>query len=907
MKAFLERRKSFEASISTPKRVETTRPLAALLPVVLILACALPGMANTYTVVDLGTLGGTFSVGQAINNSGQVAGYSSLGDGSEHAFLYGGGSMTDLGTLGGTYSLSNGINNNGQVTGYAATGDAAEHAFLYNGGSMIDLGTLGGSNSGGYGVNDSGQVTGYSFVSDFVYHAFLDSGGSMIDLGTLGGTLSVGRAINNSAQVTGYSNMSGDAAQHAFLYSGGSLTDLGTLGGAGSVSYGINNSGQVTGYSDIPGDAAQHAFLYSDGSMTDLGTLGGTQSIGYAINDGGQVAGASYISAFDYHAFLYSGGSMTDINPAGWSLTEAFGINDSGQITGDGTNPDGQDHGFLLTPVAAPEPVTPFLLVPGLLGLTVLVSKKTCKSCGWWFSLSISLGAFYMLLGPAPAAANGLTPIVVQNFSGLGLEDTLQTDGGQGFPPDQGSAVGPNNYMEIVNVSYAIYHKDGTRVAINTLSSLFANAGVPGLDSLSDPRLIYDQGSGHWFAAAITTDSSANKFVIAVSQSSDPTGAWKATSFVANTTPNNFADFPQIGVDKNAFYITSNNFLNFDPNNPDNNLPMTGAGLTTIPKADLINPAGPNINNRTHTDSVPGGGIPFALAPVSDFNGRNHGVIISADCPVPACANATSAVDILHRYNVLNPGSNPSTLTPDNPINVATYYQNQAAHQPDGTLDLDAGDVRIGSNNVYQVGNVIWVADSILTTATTGDSVYDAVRWYEINEATNTILQWGNISLPNHDLIYPSIAANAAGDVIIGFTGTGDSSTGDYPGAWYVSGTTNGGVTTFGAPVELVNGFGPYQLDFCGPPNPCNRWGDFSAISVDPTNPNAFWIAEEVASENPGDILPADFIPVYWGTQITELAFQSLTPAPEPAGLTLIGIGLVGLAVYGKRSSWRRP
>src|SRR5438445_13581786 len=117
----------------------------------------------------------------------------------------------------------------------------------------------------------------------------------------------------------------------------------------------------------------------------------------------------------------------------------------------------------------------------------------------------------------------------------------------------------------------------------------------------------------------------------------------------------------------------------------------------------------------------------------------------------------------------------------------------------------NGGDLRIGSNNVYQVGNVIWAAQSILTTAATGSAADDAIRWYEIDESTNTLLQSGTISDPHHDYIYPSIAANAAGDVVIGFTATGDSTTSDYPGSWYVTGTTTGGVTTFSAPVVLRN------------------------------------------------------------------------------------------------------
>src|SRR5207302_8546748 len=84
----------------------------------------------------------------------------------------------DLGTLGGTQSVGYGINDSGQVVGYAnTTGNAVAHAFLYSGGAMHDLNSLIPADSGwelqqASGINDAGQIAGSGYLNGR-YHAFL--------------------------------------------------------------------------------------------------------------------------------------------------------------------------------------------------------------------------------------------------------------------------------------------------------------------------------------------------------------------------------------------------------------------------------------------------------------------------------------------------------------------------------------------------------------------------------------------------------------------------------------------------------------------------------------------------------------------------------------------------------------
>src|SRR4030095_16348263 len=138
---------------------------------------------QTYTVSDLGTLGrnslGSYSNGECINASGQVAGQSSAtsSHASDPAFLYSNGQLINIGTLGGEYGNGRGINTSGDIAGYSTLANGSYRAFLYSGGQMINLGTLGADYSVAYDLNDSGQVVGESDTAGGDHHAFVFSNG----------------------------------------------------------------------------------------------------------------------------------------------------------------------------------------------------------------------------------------------------------------------------------------------------------------------------------------------------------------------------------------------------------------------------------------------------------------------------------------------------------------------------------------------------------------------------------------------------------------------------------------------------------------------------------------------------------------------------------------------------------
>jgi probable HAF family extracellular repeat protein len=342
-----------------------------------LLTCGASAHAGlTYSIIDLGSLGGGFTTPTSINDAGQIAGVSRLSNGTTSAFFYNQGSIAAIGMAGGTSSYASDINAWGQVVGYSDLGNGITSAFVYSSGTgAIGLGTLGGTSSWASGINDAGQIVGRSQIGgDAASRAFLYQG-SMNAIGTL----TDAHDINSTGQVLGVEGGS------AVIYASGGSTVIGAPpGGCCFAPAAINDFGHLAGtgmpnfiVSDVP-----HAFYY-DGLFKDLGTLngpGGSDSRGLGINNLGQVVGWSNFHEFD-DAFLYSGDSMInlsllpDVVSSGWRLRQATAINSIGQIVGWGSLNGESNHGFLLSPVDLPEPSNLPLMLGGL-GILALIARR---------------------------------------------------------------------------------------------------------------------------------------------------------------------------------------------------------------------------------------------------------------------------------------------------------------------------------------------------------------------------------------------------------------------------------------------------------------------------------------------------------------------------------------------------
>ena len=499
-----------------------------------------------------------------------------------------------------------------------------------------------------------------------------------------------------------------------------------------------------------------------------------------------------------------------------------------------------------------------------------LLMKQAAKSS---LKQIAALSALTVLASAAAQAAN------VRGFEGTSQLDNCLL--GQCFrPPDTMGAVGTTQFLETSNGSITVYDKSNGAVQSRlNMVNFWANAGLPG-GALGDQRTLFDHYTNRW----IVTGFGANvkDINIAISDTSNALGPWKSTQF-QGVAPGGTADYPTLAMDDKGVYIGTNNFNNG----------FKGTSLFVIPKASLFGGAPSLVGMTTFNTPLAGPDNGFAIQAAVNWGGNaTNTASVMADSRV---------VDAQVFYKVNNV-TGPATQTAAAIIAGSGYVVAGAGRQPDGTRLIDTLDSRISANVVQANGKLFSV-----TTVKADAGDFAAVRW-SVNDAnTGALISNGKITGGNFDYFEGSIAVNEFGEVVIGYNRSG-AQTADLNGDGKADGRVSFLAQAFdvsGAGSLVQNGsanllrvsdVSDYHCGdrFNNQINCRQRWGDYSAVTIDPTDHHKFWAIGEYAADWSNLPPPNQALNrAIWHTYISEI---DLAPIPEPETYALM---LAGLTVMG--------
>lgn len=442
------------------------------------------------------------------------------------------------------------------------------------------------------------------------------------------------------------------------------------------------------------------------------------------------------------------------------------------------------------------------------------------------------------------------------------------------LPPDTVGAIGVSHYVQMTNLSFAIYNRDGT-IAYGPANNntLWGALGGPcATENDGDPIVLYDKVAHRWLMSQFALPNFPNGpfyQCIAISQTEDPTGGWHLYSYLVSNTKLN--DYPKFGSWPDGYYMSINQFScnAFSCN-------WGGQGAIVFERDKML--VGDPTARMVYFDL-------YSINP--NLGGMLPSDLDSATPPPVGSPNYFVLVDDnswgyspdqlqIWKFHVdwSNPASN-STFTFDKTLATAAFdsnlcgYSRNCISQPGTPVRVDALSDRL----MFRLQYRNFGDGQALVTNHSVDvgSDHAGVRWYELRNSGSgwNIYQQGTFAPDSDHRWMGSVAMNGAGDMALGYS---VSSTSTYPSVRF-TGRLNGdplGLMTQGEGT-IVTGSG-YQTHSSG------RWGDYSAMSVDPIDDCTFWYTQEY-------YLTAGASP--WKTRIGSFKLSNCGPADSPPTVTL--------------------
>lgn len=460
--------------------------------------------------------------------------------------------------------------------------------------------------------------------------------------------------------------------------------------------------------------------------------------------------------------------------------------------------------------------------------------------------------------GPDPAwqsemGKNKGSKGILQNWSG---QSTYSN------PPDDNGTTGPNHYMQTINSKYTIYNKTGSLLAGPTNLNVFFSGLPGGNNNDGDPVVLFDEQAQRWLMAEFSGAwSNPDYMLIAISQTDDPTGSWDAWSFVMN----GFPDYMKFGVWRDGYYMGTNTYSGSDIYVFERDEMLAGGSSPQM--VQFNNPYRPNSgfhcvlpvdNDGTFAPS----GTPGMFLTINDN----------------AWGGSTSDQLWLFELDVDWTTPSSSTFSRVQQIDVASFDSNfgstwENIKQPGTGQKLDAINQILMHRVQYRnfgSSQTIVCNHSVDVDATD----HAGVRWYELehNGTDWEVRQHGTYAPDGDSRWMGSIAMNGSHEIAVGYSVSSNTT---YPSIRYAGQSAAENATASGI-LDIAE-----ESIYAGTSSQTSseRWGDYSNLSVDPSDDHTFWFTTQynISSSNKGTkVASFEFAPA---TLVANFEADNTTPS----------------------------
>ena len=480
----------------------------------------------------------------------------------------------------------------------------------------------------------------------------------------------------------------------------------------------------------------------------------------------------------------------------------------------------------------------------------------------------------------APDADNALAdfsvaamPAPLLSFDGISNKDNNDVYGFAAVPPDTNGDVGPNHFVQSVNILSRIYNKNGAPLTpFIKLSDIFAVLNTPcSQENDGSPIALYDPLADRWILSQYCTIAPPFRQMIAVSQTPDPTGAYFVYEFVMPNIKLN--DYGKFGVWTDGYYMSTDQFIGSE---------YAGSGVFAFDKRKML--VGDSSAGYVYFDLASASTVRLGGFLPSDLDGLNAPPAGAPNTFLSYTAteygDAQDALRLFDfRADFTNPSNSTFTERSESPLAVAAFDptsnegRNDIAQPTPGDV-LDAQSDRLMYRAAYRnfgaAGESIVVNQTVRVTPL-GQIYRAGVRVYELRKngaAAFAVREQSTIGTTDASRWIGSAAQDNQGNIAVGYN---HASEGRAPSILYSGKLASEPVGAFRTEATLVNGTG-VQGGFG------SRWGGYSQMTVDPTDDCTFWITNEYYTAESAAIDPLN-----WLTRIGKFKFDECTAAPRAA------------------------